>query len=213
MDKNISWYIDNKINLTIENLQKRNMEGYVVNDENGLIDLLKSLIPPNSVVSAGDSLTLSLCGVFDFLRGGPFIFLDKHKEGLTKEDKRKIYLKTFNADFFLSGTNAITEKGELYNIDGNGSRIAPIIYGPKNVIIVCGYNKIVRNLEEAQNRVRQYAAPLDAKRLGKNTPCTTLGCCIDCNSPQRICNSFVTITGQFEKGRIKVIFVKKELGF
>lgn len=111
-------------------------------------------------------------------------------------------------DTFMCSTNALTESGELYNIDGNGSRAAPIMYGPRQVILVLGINKIVRDLDEAEKRVRQYVAPLDAIRLGKETPCTALGYCTDCASPNRICNDFVVIKGQFVKGRIKVIIIK-----
>lgn len=213
MDKNLSWYIEKRIERTIEGLNKRNMEGYFVNDEVELIELLKNLIPHDSIVGVGDSMTLFETGVIDFLRNEKYIFLDKYKDGITKEEKRKIYEKNFSADTFLCSTNAITESGELYNIDGNGSRVAPMLYGPKQVILVAGINKIVKDIDEAEKRVRNYSAPIDAKRLNKNTPCTTLGYCIDCKSPNRICNDFVVIRGQFVKGRIKVIFVAKQLGY
>ena len=88
-----------------------------------------------------------------------------------------------------------------------------MIYGPKQVILVTGINKIVKDIDEAEKRVRNYSAPIDAKRLNKNTPCTILGYCVDCKSPDRICNDFVIIRGQFIKGRIKVIFVGKQLGY
>lgn len=213
MDKNLSWYIEKRVERTIEGLNKRNMEGYFVNDEVELIELLKNLISHDSIVGVGDSMTLFETGVIDFLRNEKYIFLDKYKDGITKEEKRKIYEKNFSADTFLCSTNAITESGELYNIDGNGSRVAPMLYGPKQVILVAGINKIVKDIDEAEKRVRNYSAPIDAKRLNKNTPCTTLGYCIDCKSPNRICNDFVVIRGQFVKGRIKVIFVGKQLGY
>lgn len=213
MEKNVAWYIDKKIERTLEGLSKRNMEGYVVNDELELIPLLTKLIPQEAIVGVGDSMTLFETGVIDFLRNGNFTFLDKYRDGITSEEKREIYLKNFSADTFMCSTNALTESGELYNIDGNGSRVAPMLYGPKQVIFVVGVNKIVRDIEEAEKRVRQMAAPMDAKRLGKDTPCTKVGYCVDCKSPQRICNDFVVIRGQFVKGRIKVIIVKKQLGY
>jgi len=145
LEKNVEWYIDKKIERTLEALRKRNMEGYLVNDEVELIDLLEKLIPPNSLVGVGDSMTLFETGVIDFLRKGNFTFLDKYREDITSEEKREIYIKNFS--------------------------------------------------------------------LGKDTPCTTLGYCIDCKSPNRICNDFVVIKGQFIKGRIKVIIVKKQLGY
>ncbi|WIV13893.1 lactate utilization protein [Proteiniborus sp. MB09-C3] len=213
MEKNITWYMEKKIERTIEGLRKRNMEGYLVKDEIELIKLLKELIPDNVSVGVGDSVTLFETGVIDFLREGKLTFLDKYREGITSEEKREIYIKNFSADIFMCSTNALTESGELYNIDGNGSRVAPMIYGPKQVILVVGINKIVRDIEEAEKRVRQYVAPIDAKRLGKDTPCTTLGYCVDCKSPNRICNDFVIIKGQFIKGRIKIIIVGKQLGY
>lgn len=213
MDKNIAWYIEKQVERTIKNLNSHNMEGYYVNNREQLFQKLKEFIVEGSIVGVGDSMTLFETNIIDFLRNGSFNFLDKYEEKLTKDEKREIYIKNFSADTFICSTNAITESGELYNIDGNGSRVAPMIYGPKQVIIITGINKIVKNLEEAEIRVRQYAAPVDAKRLNKDTPCTKLGYCIDCKSPNRICNDFVVIKGQFIKGRIKVIIVGEALGY
>lgn len=213
MDNNVLWYMEKRIDRTIDNLRKRNMKGFFVKNEIELIALLKELISENSVVGVGDSMTLFETGVIDLLRRGNYTFLDKYKDGITSEEKKQIYIKNFSADSFLCSTNALTENGELYNIDGNGSRVAPMIYGPKQVILVTGINKIVKDIEEAEKRVRNYSAPIDAKRLGKNTPCTTLGYCVDCKSPNRICNDFTIIRGQFIKDRIKVIIVGKELGY
>ena len=98
---------------------------------------------------------------------------------MSHEEKREIYLRNFRADTFLTGINAVTVDGKLFNIDGNGSRVAPIIYGPKQVIAVVGTNKIVKSVDHAILRTRQIAAPLDAKRLRKETPCTTLGRCVN----------------------------------
>lgn len=207
MDENVAWYIEKQIERTIKNLNSRNMEGYYVNNTEQLFQKIKEFIVEGSTIGVGDSMTLFETKIIDFLRDGSFNFLDKYEEKLTKDEKREIYIKNFSADTFISSTNAITENGELYNIDGNGSRVAPMLYGPKQVIIVAGINKIVKNLEEAEMRVRQYAAPIDAKRLNKDTPCAKLGYCIDCKSPNRICNDFVVIKGQFIKGRIKVIIV------
>lgn len=213
MDNDVLWFLEKQIERTINNLRKRNMAGFFVKDEVELIKLLKELIDENSVVGVGDSITLFETSAIDFLRKGNYTFLDKYKEGITSEEKQQIYIKNFSADTFICSTNALTEEGELYNIDGNGSRVAPMIYGPKQVILVTGINKIVKNIEEAEKRVRNYSAPIDAKRLGKNTPCTTLGYCVDCKSPNRICNDFTIIKGQFIQNRIKVIIVGKQLGY
>lgn len=213
MDNNVLWYLEKQIEKTIDNLKKRNMTGFFVKDDIELKGLLKELIVENSVVGVGDSMTLLETGALEFLRKGNYTFLDKYREDITSEEKKQIYIQNFSADTFLCSTNALTEDGELYNIDGNGSRVAPMIYGPKQVILVTGINKIVRNIEEAEKRVRNYCAPIDAKRLGRNTPCTTLGYCVDCKSPNRICNDFTIIRGQFIKDRIKVIIIGKQLGY
>ncbi|WP_312649958.1 lactate utilization protein [Aminipila sp.] len=213
MDKNISWFIDKQVEKALNALQRNNMKGIYVEDEDELLQVIKELIEEKSVVGVGDSMTLLETGVLDFLRNGNYTFLDKYREGITSEEKKSIYIQNFSADTFLCSTNALTEDGQLYNIDGNGSRVAPMIYGPKQVIIVAGINKLVQDKEEAEKRVRNYAAPIDAKRLNKDTPCTKLGRCVDCKSPERICNDFVTITGQFVKDRIKVIIVAKALGY
>jgi hypothetical protein len=213
MDNNIIWYSEKQVERTIKNLNNRNMEGYFLKNREELLEKLKTFIPEGSTVGVGDSMTLFETGVIEFLRSGKFNFLDKYDESLNKDSKREIYIKNFSSDTFLCSTNALTEKGELYNIDGNGSRVAPMIYGPTQVIVVAGINKIVRDLEEAEKRVRQYAAPIDAKRLNKDTPCSKLGYCIDCKSPERICNDFVVISGQFIKGRIKVLIIDERLGY
>lgn len=203
----------NMLNNILLNFEKRNMKGYFVEDIPQLIKLIKELVPENSIVGCGDSITLEEAGIYSIFRNGNFIFLDKYKENLTKEEKKELYIKNFSVDTFISGANAITEDGRLFNIDGSGSRVAPIIYGPKQVIIVVGINKIVPDLDHAVHRARQTAAPLDAVRLKKNTPCAKLGYCIDCRHPERICNSFVAIEGQFIKNRIKVIIIDKNMGF
>ncbi|HAR84978.1 MAG TPA: lactate utilization protein [Clostridium sp.] len=213
MDNNTLWYIEKQIDRTIKNLKKRNMEGFFVKDKSELMMLLKGLIDEKSTVGVGDSMTLFETGVIDFLRKGNYVFLDKYRDGITSEEKKEIYLQNFSTNTFMCSTNALTEDGELYNIDGNGSRVAPMLYGPKQVILVAGINKIVKDIEEAEKRVRNYAAPIDAKRLNKDTPCTTLGYCVDCKSPNRICNDFTIIRGQFIKNRIKVIIVGEQLGY
>lgn len=203
----------NILNNILSNFEKRNMKGYFAEDIPQLINLIKELVPENSIVGYDDSITLEESGIYSIFRNGNFIFLDKYKKDLTKEEKREIYIKNFSADTFISSANAITEDGKIFNIDGNGSRVAPIIYGPKQVIIVVGINKIVPDLDHAIHRARQTAAPLDAVRLKKNTPCVKLGYCIECHHSERICNSFVAIEGQFIKNRIKIIIIDKNIGF
>lgn len=201
------------IQKTIHNLNRNNMAGYYADSAAQLHEIFRSLVHKGETVGCGDSVTLEQTGIYDLVRCGDYRFLDKHEPGLSHEEKREIYLHNFRSDTFLTGINAVTTDGSLFNIDGNGSRVAPILYGPKQVIAVVGTNKIVNTVEEAVLRARQIAAPLDAKRLGKSTPCTKRNQCVDCHHKQRICNDFVLITGQFEKDRIKVIFIEGDYGF
>ncbi|MFT4104143.1 MAG: lactate utilization protein [Lacrimispora sp.] len=205
--------MDKRIQEAILNLQRNNMAGYFVETKEELLQLMASLIKNGEQVGWGDSVTLEETGVFEFIRSGSYILNDKHQSGLTPEEKRAVYLKNFDVDTFLTGTNAVTLDGKLFNIDGNGSRVAPMLYGPRQVIVVAGINKLTDHVEDAMRRTRQIAAPLDAVRLNKNTPCTKLGKCIDCRHEQRICNDFVLIAGQFVKNRIKVILINQEYGF
>lgn len=202
-----------KIQNTIKNLIKNHMTGYYAASKEELYALLERFMPRGQIVGCGDSVTLEQTGTLDFVRSGPYHFLDKYQPGLTHQEKRGIYLQNFRADTFLTGVNAITVDGKLFNIDGNGSRVAPTLYGPKQVIVVAGTNKLTNSVEEAIFRARQIAAPLDAQRLEKDTPCAKLGRCIDCRHPQRICNDFVLITGQFDKERIRVILVDGSYGY
>jgi L-lactate utilization protein LutB len=205
--------MNKSIEITINNLHRNNIAGYYVKDTTQLKATIQSFLTKGELIGCGDSVTLEETKIFDFLRTGNYQFLDKHNPELTSADKREIYLQSFRARTFVSGVNAVSQDGGLYFIDGNGSRVAPIIYGPEQVILIVGTNKLVANSEEAIHRIRQIAAPLDAKRLGKNTPCTKLGHCIDCKSNERICNNFVCITRQFVKDRIKVIFLEGSFGY
>lgn len=202
-----------KINQTIENLKKNNMEGYFVPDEKALLEKIKEFIQPGDTVSVGGSMTLFETGIIDMLRNGDYDFLDRYKEGLTPENIKNIYRKSFSADVYCTSSNAITQNGELYNVDGTGNRVAAMLYGPDQVIVVVGINKIVKSIKEAVDRNIRFAAPANAKRLNRKTPCAELGYCMDCNSPQRICNDYVLIRKQAIPGRIKVLIVGKTLGY
>ncbi|QZY54169.1 lactate utilization protein [Crassaminicella profunda] len=213
MDQNTEWVIEQKVQRTIENLEKNNMEGYYVKNENELLKTIKELIDEEDTISVGGSMTLFETGVIDFLRNEKYNFLDRYEKGLSKEDIKEIYRKSFSADAYFTSSNALTENGELYNVDGTGNRVAAMIYGPEKVIVIVGVNKIVKNVDEAIERNRRMAAPANAKRLNKKTPCASLGYCTDCASPERICNDYVLIRRQGIKGRIKVIIVEKTLGY
>ena len=213
MDKNLKWVNEQKIIRTIEALEKNNMNGYLVENEEELIDKIKEIVSEGSMVACGGSMSLFETGVINHLRSNRYKFLDRYKEGLIKEELVKIYKEAFFADAYFSSSNAITEDGQLYNVDGNGNRVAALLYGPEKVIIICGVNKIVPTLEDAIKRNETISAPANAKRLNKNTPCTKVGYCMNCNSKERICSEYTVIKRQSIKERIHVIFLNKDIGY
>lgn len=213
MDKNVVWHLEEKIKRTKEALEKNNYEVYVVERVKDAAKKIEDIIEKGSKVSFGGSISILESGVLDILRNGQYDLLDRYKEGLTNEDIGELFRESFFADYYITGTNALTENGELVNLDGNGNRVAAMIFGPKKVIVIAGINKITKDLDEAYVRVRNTAAPINAKRLDKKTPCSQLGRCIDCSSPERICNHMVVSYRQNTKGRGIVIIVKEEIGY
>lgn len=213
MDKNLEHIIEKRVENLIEALNKNNMEGYFVQNSKELLDKISDLCPKGQVVAAGGSVSLEESGVIKLLKSGVYEYLDRNKEGLTMEEKEYIQRKAFFADTFFTGTNAITEEGWLYNVDGNGNRVAAMIYGPKQVIVVVGINKIVKDVKAAIDRVESIATPANCLRLKLETPCAKVGYCMDCSSNSRICNDYTLIKRQRVKGRIKVIIVNENLGY
>ena len=213
MDKNVLWLRECRINKTIKALEANRMNGYLVNSREELINKIEELTNKGDLVACGGSMSLFEAGVIEHLRSGRYKFLDRYKEGLKSEDIKNIFRETFSADVFFTSANAITENGEIYNVDGNGNRVAAMLYGPDKVIIVAGYNKIVGDLDEAIKRNRMISAPANAKRLDKKTPCAKVGFCMDCKSPERLCREYTLIRSQSNQDRIHVIFLNEELGY
>lgn len=213
MDQNLKWVNNKKIMRTIEALEKNNMNGYLVETKKDVIDKICEIVDEGSKVSCGGSMTLFECGVIDHLRSNRYKFLDRYKEGLSKYEVKNIFRESFFADAYFTSSNAITEDGKLYNVDGNGNRVAAMLYGPDKVIVIAGVNKIVKNIDEAINRNKQISGPANAKRLNKITPCTKVGYCMDCKGNDKICREFTVISSQGNKDRIHIIFINEELGY
>ncbi len=213
MDLNAKFIVDARVQRTIKNLEKNNMSGYYVETEKEALEKIKELLEEGSLVGIGGSMTLFEIGAIDLLRKGNYKLLDRYKEGITPTDMKEIFRQSFFANTYLTSSNAITENGELYNVDGNGNRVAAMLYGPDQVIVVVGINKLVKNIEQAISRVEETAAPANNIRLHKNNPCTKIGHCMDCKTEGRICNEYTVIKRQSAKGRIHVIIVNKELGY
>ena len=213
MSENMKRLQEIKIKRTIEALKENGINGYSVKDKEQLKELVKSIIEKGSIVTVGGSMTLFEAGIIDLLRNGDYKFLDRYKEGLTRDEIEKIYRDAFSSDYYITSTNALTEKGELYNVDGNGHRVAAMIYGPKKVIVIAGVNKIVKDLDAAIVRMKEIAAPANAIRLNRNTPCSKVGHCCDCKSPEKICRDYTVIRSQGDKERFHVIIVEENLGY
>lgn len=213
-----------QIEKTMAALRKNNMQAHYVETKEQAKALVCSLLEKGSTVTHGGSVTLAQIGMTEVLKSGDYIYLDRSAEGLTREQVEEIYRKSFFADTYLTSANAITENGELYNVDGNSNRVAAILYGPKSVIVIAGINKIVPDIRAAVQRVKRTAAPKNTVRLNCKTPCAVTGECISlkkensfacdgCKSEARICCNYVVTAQQRHKDRIKVILVGEELGY
>lgn len=175
-------------------------------------DRIIELIPINCSVGIGNSKTLKEANISNELKARGNIVFDK-TYAKDKEESKQIKRKSLLVDWYITGTNAISKKGHVVNIDHSGNRVAAMVYGPDNVIIVIGKNKICDTLDDAVQRARKISAPLNARRAGYNPPCLSLNECVDCKTDERVCYNLVIIEGQFEKDRMKIFIVNEELGF
>jgi hypothetical protein len=224
-----NWLYEQRARTVVKNLQKRNMNAQYVPSRQEAFSAVMDMIPPRAIVARGDSVSLDQIGIIPELLGrnqnniiDPF---EKDADGFLvpkPEERRRLQREAFFADVFLTGTNAITLDGKLVNIDGLGNRVAAMIFGPEKVIVIAGVNKIVKDINEALERIHNVAAPVNAKRhylkhhrpeFG-DLPCVRTGSCVDCNHAWRICRYTVIIEGTMarEKGRINVVLVGEELG-
>lgn len=197
--------------VVVEAMKKRGFEAYYVSTAEEAREKALEFIHENSVVSWGGSMTIDEIGLKQAVidRGYKVINRD---EAESPEERMELMRKALTCDVFLMSANAVSEDGQLVNIDGNGNRVAALCYGPKEVIVVAGMNKVAGNLEEAYARARKFAAPVNAQRFNLATPCGKTGLCADCLSPECICSQIV-VTRRSSGGRIKVILVGEELGF
>ena len=220
MNDNKKKIIEMRIAKTVEALKKNGMEAMYAPTRKEAIEQVAEYLEEGQLVTCGGSVTLEECGIMNLLRSGLYEFLDRSAPGTTPDKVEEIYRMAFCADAYLTSSNAITEQGELFNVDGNCNRVAAMLFGPKSVIVVAGYNKIVANLEEAVLRLKKVA---NCIRLNRDTYCAHAGECKGvcgsmtegCSSPDRICAGYTVIAKQQPKyaGRIKVILVGEELGY
>ncbi len=229
VSQEIQWFYEEHARTAVANFKKRNINAQYVPSRQEALSTVLEMIPKGVTVARGDSVSLDQVGVISELRKrnqnrfiDPF---ERDAEGFRiadEEQRLRMQREAFTSDVFLTGTNAITLDGKLVNIDGLGNRVAAMVFGPEKVIVVVGINKIVKDVNEAIERIHRIAAPMNAKRHAikhhmeafGNLPCARTGICVDCNNDSRICRYTVIIEGSMmrQKGRINVVLVGEELG-
>jgi len=198
-------------------LEANNFEVFIADNRDRAKNIiLEEIVPrvgPKSL-SWGDSLSAIATGVLGELmeRSGMEV-IKTFDDSASREEIMERRRRALLVDLFITGTNAVTQAGQLVNLDMVGNRVGGITFGPKHVIIVVGRNKIVADLEDAMHRIKYYAAPVNAIRHEMKTPCVKTSCCADCKSPYRICNVWTITEKSFPKGRIKVVLINEELGY
>lgn len=205
----------------IKALENNNIEAHYFKTKGEICEFVKALLPKNATISSGGSQSLIDSGVIDIITGKNYDYIDRFAPK-TEAEERRMIADYFTADYFFCSANAITENGEIVNVDGRSNRVAAIMYGPKNVIMVVGKNKIVADIPAALYRVKTVAAPKNTVRLNCATYCKEKGVCIaaengevasGCESDARICCNYVISAHQREKNRIKVLLCEENLGF
>ena len=198
-------------NRVVKALESRNMEAYYVKTKEAALAKALELIPEGSSISWGGTMSAQEIGLTDALHKGNYDVYDREQVE-TREEKEKIAHQALNCDFFIGSTNALSEDGVLVNVDGNANRVA-FAYGPKNVLLIVGMNKVVKTEADAMSRARNEAAPINAQRFGVNTPCVKNGSCFNCKSPQCICCQILITRFSKVPKRTKIILVDENLGF
>ena len=196
----------------IRGLESRNMEGYYAETKEEALKKALELIPEGSSLSWGGSMTIAEIGLKEAVCSAHYKVYNRDA-AKNPEEKRAAELAAYDCDFFLTSANAVTEDGEMINVDGFANRVSAIAAGPRTVLVIAGMNKVVKSLEDAYSRARNEAAPINTQRFGLDTPCSKNGMCYDCKSPDTICCQILITRFSKIKGRIKVILVDEALGF
>ncbi|MBP3891036.1 MAG: lactate utilization protein [Solobacterium sp.] len=210
MDQNTEHIIRKQVEKTITKLRQNNFGADFFETKEDLLAYLKEHVAKGSTIGVGGSMTLFETGVMDWITGNEdYTFFDRYHT----DDKDAVHHQVFNADVMFTSSQAITMDGMLYNVDGHGSRVAPLIYGPNKVYVIVGVNKLVKDLEEAIKRNECIAAPANNTRLNTGNPCVEFGECVHCNKERTICNQFVVTRRSGIKERIHVLFVNGVYGY
>jgi L-lactate utilization protein LutB len=216
MEKPIENYWQYRLKDLKETLESNNFRVFVAqNTGEAKRIVLEEILPKTGAktVSWGGSMTFLATGLYDAVKNMSGLeVLDTFDKSKSAEENLELRRRGLLTDLFITGTNAVTESGMLVNLDMIGNRVGGITFGPKDVVILVGRNKIVSDLDEAMWRIKNYVAPTNAMRLDKNTPCVKTSFCEDCKSPDRICNNWTITEKSFPKGRVKIVLINEDLG-
>lgn len=216
MDKPIINYWQIRLADLKEELEANNFEVFLADDAVKASKIvLEEILPMTGAksVSWGGSMTFIATGLYDAIKEGQGLdVLDVFDKDISSEEKLEMRRRALLVDLFITGTNAVTETGQLVNLDMYGNRIAAITFGPKYVVVLVSRNKIVADLDQAMFRIKNYVAPTNAMRLDMKTPCVKTSYCEECKSPDRICNTWTVTEKSFPKGRVKVVLINEDLG-
>ena len=216
MDQPIDAYWKIRLNDAKEQLEANNFEVFIADDPSHAKTLvLETIIPqlnPQSI-SWGGSMTFVASGLYKTLKDSKEMkVVDAIDLSLSKSELMERKRASLMVDLFITGTNAITEEGQLVNLDMIGNRVGALTFGPKHVIVLVGRNKIVPDIEDAMARIKDFAAPANAMRLDKKTPCAKTAFCHECSSPDRICNTWTITEKSFPKHRVKIVLIDDVMG-
>lgn len=210
-------YWNHRLTRVKENLEENNFDVFIAQSgEEAKEMVLNQIIPSIEVksISWGGSMTFIATGLFHLLKDDQrYQVLNTFDKTISIEEQMELRRKSLNVDLFITGTNAITEEGQLVNLDMIGNRIGAITFGPKHVIILVGRNKICCDIDDSMYRIKNYAAPVNTMNLDKRTPCSQTGFCQDCKSPERVCNTWSITEKCFPAKRVKIVLINEDLGF
>jgi len=208
-----TWHAETLCKATCDALKKNGFNALYVATGAEALSYIESLAKSGETVGIGGSTTIRELGTIERLEAKGAKVLDHSREGISPEEKMDVMRAQLTSDLFLSSSNAVTLKGEIFNIDGVGNRVAALTFGPKKTVVVAGYNKIVRNLDEARARCESLASPMNCRRLNVPTPCAKTGTCMDCSAERRICRIYSVLERRPSRSDFTVILVGERLGY
>lgn len=205
-------YYEKRGRILVDNLRRRHFDAYYCADRKDALEKALALIPEGASVGWGGTMSAVEIGLLDAVRAGNYAAIDR-ENAKTQDEKNQLSMQCLCADYFITSANGMSLDGQMVNIDGTGNRVAAIIYGPKNVLVIVGMNKVCDSIEDAVRRARTVASPMNKQRFPNETPCEITGTCGDCKNEGCICNHIVITRHCRPTGRICFLVVGEDLGY